>query len=183
LLEGLKDIHGAYEYRKLQNLLMQLRKRCNHLYVDQNKLQTPRYSPEKDACIIRRSSFKSSLILNRYILPGVEEDPETVDIRRSAGGRKILCTPSITVIPGVPNTMRPCNTWFSIFTAPLILDRYMFPGAEEDPGSINEEIVQASGKMQVMDRLLTKLKAAGHRVVLFSQFTEVSSSTHLWHFC
>lgn len=65
----------------------------------------------------------------------------------------------------------------------LNLKRYMFPGAEEDPGSINEEIVQASGKMQVMDRLLTKLKAAGHRVVLFSQFTEVGSYIRLWQCC
>ena len=37
----------------------------------------------------------------------------------------------------------------------------------------DEAIVEASGKMQVLDRLLPKLKANGHRVVLFSQFTTV----------
>ena len=33
----------------------------------------------------------------------------------------------------------------------------------------DEGIVQASGKMEVLDRLLRKLKRRGHRVVLFSQ--------------
>ena len=33
--------------------------------------------------------------------------------------------------------------------------------------------MDASGKMQVLDRLLAKLKAKGHRVVIFSQFKMV----------
>jgi SWI/SNF-related matrix-associated actin-dependent regulator of chromatin subfamily A member 5 len=37
----------------------------------------------------------------------------------------------------------------------------------------NEEIVTASGKMMILDRLLEKLFENGHRVVLFSQFTRV----------
>ena len=36
-----------------------------------------------------------------------------------------------------------------------------------------EDIVQASGKLEVLDRLLAKLKANGHRVVLFSQWNRV----------
>ncbi len=32
-------------------------------------------------------------------------------------------------------------------------------------------LVRHSGKLQVLDRLLDKLLARGHRVVLFSQFT------------
>jgi hypothetical protein len=51
----------------------------------------------------------------------------------------------------------------------------MLPGAEPnwDGASTSESIVQASGKMMMLDRLLPKLKAAGNRVVLFSQFTSM----------
>ena len=43
---------------------------------------------------------------------------------------------------------------------------------EADEGSI-EALLRASGKLEVLDRLLTSLKAGGHRVVLFSQFTSM----------
>ncbi|KAJ6848789.1 putative ATP-dependent DNA helicase CHR12 [Iris pallida] len=36
-----------------------------------------------------------------------------------------------------------------------------------------EEIVRASGKFELLDRLLPKLKRAGHRVLLFSQMTKL----------
>jgi SWI/SNF-related matrix-associated actin-dependent regulator of chromatin subfamily A member 5 len=50
---------------------------------------------------------------------------------------------------------------------------YLFPNVEipNIDGTPTEEIVTASGKMIVLDRLLPKLLAKGHRVVLFSQFT------------
>ena len=36
-----------------------------------------------------------------------------------------------------------------------------------------EDIVEASGKMVVLDRMLMKLKARGHRVTLFSQYNRM----------
>ena len=36
----------------------------------------------------------------------------------------------------------------------------------------------ASGKMVVLDRLLSKLKKRGHRVVLFSQYTRTLDIIH-----
>ena len=48
---------------------------------------------------------------------------------------------------------------------------YLFEGADPNPGVTDDAFVEASGKLHVLDRLLTKLKARGHRVVLFSQFT------------
>ena len=36
---------------------------------------------------------------------------------------------------------------------------------------MNESIVTASGKMMLLDRLLTELFATGHKVLIFSQFT------------
>jgi SWI/SNF-related matrix-associated actin-dependent regulator of chromatin subfamily A member 5 len=50
---------------------------------------------------------------------------------------------------------------------------FLFDEADPEPGFTTESIVEAAGKMQVMDRLLLKLYEAGHRVVIFSQFTKV----------
>ena len=51
---------------------------------------------------------------------------------------------------------------------------YLFAGAEDDPDETSlEELVGASGKLRVLDRLLLKLHAKGHRVVLFSQFSSM----------
>ena len=36
---------------------------------------------------------------------------------------------------------------------------------------VNEELVNTSGKMMVLDRLLTELFRRKHKVLLFSQFT------------
>ncbi len=50
---------------------------------------------------------------------------------------------------------------------------YLFEGLEdvEDPlGRATKDIVNVSGKMKVLDKLLKKLQEKGHRVVLFSQF-------------
>lgn len=56
---------------------------------------------------------------------------------------------------------------------------YLFPNAETlvlDPVSgapvTTHEIITASGKMLILDRLLTKLLKNDHRVVLFSQYTK-----------
>lgn len=39
--------------------------------------------------------------------------------------------------------------------------------------SSGEDIVEAAGKMGVLDRLLSKLKGRGHRVTLFSQYNRM----------
>lgn len=38
---------------------------------------------------------------------------------------------------------------------------------------IDDDIVRCSGKFELLDRMLPKLKAAGHRVLLFSQMTQL----------
>ena len=49
---------------------------------------------------------------------------------------------------------------------------YLF-GEGADPGLTDERLVEASGKLSVLDRLLPKLQKGGHRCVVFSQFTTV----------
>ena len=38
---------------------------------------------------------------------------------------------------------------------------------------VNDDIIRTSGKFELLDRMLPKLKAAGHRVLMFSQMTQV----------
>ena len=52
---------------------------------------------------------------------------------------------------------------------PFLFDWPIDPETQEEV--INDELVGASGKMLVLDRLLTELFRRGHKVLLFSQFT------------
>jgi len=42
----------------------------------------------------------------------------------------------------------------------------------QDSYAIDYSIISSSGKMELLDRILPKLKAAGHRILLFSQMTQ-----------
>ena len=46
-------------------------------------------------------------------------------------------------------------------------------GVEPEPFQLGEHLVEASGKLVLIDRLLTYLKARGHKVLLFSQMTRM----------
>ncbi|EXB89101.1 Chromodomain-helicase-DNA-binding protein 1-like protein [Morus notabilis] len=48
---------------------------------------------------------------------------------------------------------------------------YLFPGIEPEPYEEGEHLVQASGKLIILDQLLQKLHDSGHRVLLFAQMT------------
>lgn len=53
---------------------------------------------------------------------------------------------------------------------------YLFDGAEVRSDNIEETLkglVMSSGKMVLLDKLLTKLKADGHRVLIFSQMVRM----------
>ncbi|XAR63236.1 DNA helicase [Bertholletia excelsa] len=48
---------------------------------------------------------------------------------------------------------------------------YLFPGIEPEPYEEGEHLVQASGKLIILDLLLKNLHDSGHRVLLFAQMT------------
>uniref|UniRef100_A0A7N0UQS7 Helicase CHR10 n=1 Tax=Kalanchoe fedtschenkoi TaxID=63787 RepID=A0A7N0UQS7_KALFE len=48
---------------------------------------------------------------------------------------------------------------------------YLFPGIEPEPYEEGEHLIQASGKLVILDKLLQKLNLSGHRVLLFAQMT------------
>ncbi|CAN1248738.1 Probable helicase CHR10 [Linum perenne] len=48
---------------------------------------------------------------------------------------------------------------------------YLFPGIEPEPYEEGEHLVQACGKLMILDRILRMLYASEHRVLLFAQMT------------
>lgn len=68
----------------------------------------------------------------------------------------------VTVLPGL------CTPWFR--TSGTMLSRVDVPGDVKT-------LIHDSGKMQLLDGLLKRLKAEGHRVLIFSQMTKVTRRT------
>nr|XP_020670757.1 chromodomain-helicase-DNA-binding protein 1-like isoform X2 [Pogona vitticeps] len=50
---------------------------------------------------------------------------------------------------------------------------YLFSGVEPEPFIIGDHLIEASGKLSLLDKLLSFLYAGGHRVLLFSQMTQM----------
>ncbi|XP_034531930.1 chromodomain-helicase-DNA-binding protein 1-like [Notolabrus celidotus] len=50
---------------------------------------------------------------------------------------------------------------------------YLFNGVEPEPFEMGEHLVEASGKLCLLDSMLTYLNKGGHRVLLFSQMTRM----------
>ncbi|XP_029434009.1 chromodomain-helicase-DNA-binding protein 1-like isoform X2 [Rhinatrema bivittatum] len=50
---------------------------------------------------------------------------------------------------------------------------YLFDGVEPEPFQIGEHLVEASGKVHLLDKILAFLHTGGHRVLLFSQMTRM----------
>ncbi|CAH1786967.1 unnamed protein product [Owenia fusiformis] len=50
---------------------------------------------------------------------------------------------------------------------------YLFDGIEPEPFELGEHLVEASGKLVLVDQLLAHLKPLGHKVLIFSQMTRM----------
>lgn len=50
---------------------------------------------------------------------------------------------------------------------------YLFDGVEPEPFEMGEHLIEASGKLCLLDSMLTYLHQGGHRVLLFSQMTRM----------
>uniref|UniRef100_A0A671W9I8 Chromodomain helicase DNA binding protein 1-like n=1 Tax=Sparus aurata TaxID=8175 RepID=A0A671W9I8_SPAAU len=50
---------------------------------------------------------------------------------------------------------------------------YLFDGVEPEPFEMGEHLIEASGKLCLLDSMLTYLQKGGHRVLLFSQMTRM----------
>uniref|UniRef100_A0ACB8ETL6 Chromodomain-helicase-DNA-binding protein 1-like n=1 Tax=Sphaerodactylus townsendi TaxID=933632 RepID=A0ACB8ETL6_9SAUR len=50
---------------------------------------------------------------------------------------------------------------------------YLFDGVEPEPFAIGDHLIDVSGKLSLLDKLLSFLHTGGHRVLLFSQMTRM----------
>ncbi|XP_067453808.1 chromodomain-helicase-DNA-binding protein 1-like isoform X1 [Thunnus thynnus] len=50
---------------------------------------------------------------------------------------------------------------------------YLFDGVEPEPFEIGEHLIEASGKLCLLDSIMTYLHKGGHRILLFSQMTRM----------
>ncbi|XP_003793845.1 chromodomain-helicase-DNA-binding protein 1-like [Otolemur garnettii] len=50
---------------------------------------------------------------------------------------------------------------------------YLFDGVEPEPFEVGDHLIEASGKLHLLDKLLGFLHPRGHRVLLFSQMTQM----------
>ncbi|XP_054568059.1 chromodomain-helicase-DNA-binding protein 1-like [Eptesicus fuscus] len=50
---------------------------------------------------------------------------------------------------------------------------YLFDGVEPEPFEIGDHLIEASGKLHLLDKLLAYLYSRGHRVLIFSQMTQM----------
>nr|XP_055213160.1 chromodomain-helicase-DNA-binding protein 1-like isoform X5 [Gorilla gorilla gorilla] len=50
---------------------------------------------------------------------------------------------------------------------------YLFDGVEPEPFEVGDHLIEASGKLHLLDKLLAILYSGGHRVLLFSQMTQM----------
>uniref|UniRef100_A0A8D2CLZ5 Chromodomain-helicase-DNA-binding protein 1-like n=1 Tax=Sciurus vulgaris TaxID=55149 RepID=A0A8D2CLZ5_SCIVU len=50
---------------------------------------------------------------------------------------------------------------------------YLFDGVEPEPFEVGDHLIEASGKLHLLDKLLDFLHSRGHRVLLFSQMTQM----------
>ena len=75
--------------------------------------------------------------------------------------------------------MSACQLFLLLSHCPIgahywLLTQYLFDGAEQGPPYINgPHIIENSGKMVILDKLLPKLKDQGSRVLIFSQMTRL----------
>ncbi|KAL3348816.1 hypothetical protein AABB24_022132 [Solanum stoloniferum] len=76
----------------------------------------------------------------------------------------------LALASGAPNTRSLQNIVIQLRKA--CSHPYHFAGIEPEPYEEGEHLVQASGKLLILDHLLQKLHACGHRVLLFSQMTQ-----------
>lgn len=142
---GVMDVARMKEARALLSLLMLRRRK------DQISMTLP---PKTELAVVCGLSEYQRTWYKR-VLTGVRNEVLTT----GAGGAHEMADPEWRKLLNILLQLRKvCN----------------HPYLMSDSGyTVGEEMVEASGKLKVLDRMLPKMKADGHRVLLFSQFTSM----------
>eukprot|EP00808_Paulinella_micropora_P026430 g56409.t1 len=134
---------------------------------------------------LQQTWYKRLLLAERDILADMEHEMQRMEQQGDSAGAQELVSGSSS-----------SSEWRRLHHLLMQLRKvcnhpYMFDGVEEmhrsevsrsgprlgpasqEPPKTDDHLVRASGKMHTLDRLLTRLRDRGHRVVVFSQFTSM----------
>ncbi|KIJ55252.1 hypothetical protein M422DRAFT_41263 [Sphaerobolus stellatus SS14] len=107
---------------------------------------------------------------------GIKHDDNRAPSTEVEAGRDYFYKNSIKQV----NNLKLQNTIMQlrkVCSHPFLFD---WPEDHEKFLIVSEELVNASGKMMILDRLLTELIARGHKVLIFSQFTTMLDIIEEW---
>lgn len=83
--------------------------------------------------------------------------------------KKVLCR-DVALLQGNGTYTNMAMANIFMFLREVTVHPYLIPSADPDENSLGQHLVDTCSRMIVLDKLLTKLKARGSRVLLFSQF-------------
>lgn len=151
LSENIVDKPFLHKAQKLLDLVMLRRLKHKVEQFIPPKLETKVYCPLSKT---QTFWYKSLLMKDMSQLAGCEQ---------AESGNETLSQGKAMMLKSLFMQLRKCCN-----------HPFVFDGAELEPGSSSlEELVAASGKLAVLDMLLSNLAKKGHRSVLFSQFTSI----------
>ncbi|KAL5269288.1 hypothetical protein ACHWQZ_G002939 [Mnemiopsis leidyi] len=142
-LDDMTDFCSRYEQQKFNNELHEL---LRPYLLRRTKTQVLNKLPPSQESII----FCQLSSLQKRVYKGVlTKDASVIDLATNK-----------SVLQNTIMQLRKCSN-----------HPYMFNGVEPEPFRIGEHIVDASGKLKTLDRILRYCKSNNHRVLIFSQFT------------
>uniref|UniRef100_A0A1Q3EX57 Putative snf2 family dna-dependent atpase n=1 Tax=Culex tarsalis TaxID=7177 RepID=A0A1Q3EX57_CULTA len=83
--------------------------------------------------------------------------------------KRVLCR-DIPLLKGDETFTSMTMGFLFMYLREVTIHPYLIPPADPDSNSLGQHLVDSCSRMIVLDKLLTKLKARGSRVLLFSQF-------------
>ncbi|XP_033112932.1 chromatin-remodeling ATPase INO80-like [Anneissia japonica] len=185
----------------LMNLVMQFRKVCNHPELfERRETRSPFHMSLQSFTIpkliyretLQNASFsdKKSILFNKLCMFSVDYINHSLFSESSSGGGCFSFTRFIDISAGELHCQMMVGLlcrWLALFlimkAAYRIHHQSQWHSQECAQDKYKESMVCDSGKLQVLDKLLSKLKQQGHRVLIYSQMTRMIDllQEYMWH--
>lgn len=138
------------------------------LAADQEERSIEKLRSVLQLFFLRREKMdvEKSLMSKKYVnlycpLTGMQRDWYKSILKRDLKGLYLDRGVKTTLLNVVMQLKKCCN------------HPYLFEGAEPEPFETGEHLIQNSGKMVILDKLLLSLKQKGSRVLIFSQMSQM----------
>ncbi|GJJ09860.1 hypothetical protein Clacol_004084 [Clathrus columnatus] len=149
------------EYAEItEDLLMSLHERLKPYFLRRTKADVLKLPPKNEVIVplsmtsLQKELYKSILSKNVGLIQGLLQPSAKVKNKANGAGLKNMLM-----------DLRKC------LQHPYLVQRELEPqGSELTPVAVHKNLVDASCKLRILQMMLPRLKARGHRVLLFSQF-------------